>query len=73
MVELVALPGSAIQLALGHVDLEIMALMAVGIVPMAYVGARLDIRARSRTLLLLYGLVMSGFAVYFFISQMTAS
>ncbi len=68
-VAFVALPGSIIHFALGHVDLATTAAIAVGVIPMAYLGARLDIRTRSKTLMLLYGLVMAAFAVYFFINQ----
>jgi hypothetical protein len=44
--------------------------MAVGVAPMAYIGALADIRVRSRTVGLLYGLAMAAFSVYFFLSQM---
>jgi len=70
VVAVMALPGSIIHFALGHVNVQVMLALAVGIVPMAYMGARLDIKSRSRTILLLYGAVMSVFAVYFFISQL---
>ncbi len=44
--------------------------LGIGIIPLACLGANLDIRSRSRTILLLYGMVMSAFAVYFFIAQL---
>lgn len=70
LVLILALPGSAVQLALGHVDLATMATMAIGVVPMAFIGAKLDIHTRSKLVMLLYGVVMLVFAVYFFISQL---
>ena len=70
VVAVMALPGSMIHLALGHVDIPVMISLGIGIIPLAYLGAKLDIRSRSRTILLLYGTVMSAFAVYFFIAQL---
>lgn len=69
VVAVLALPGSAVHIALGHVDFAVMGALAIGIIPMAWLGARADIRTRSRTVMLLYGLVTAGFAVYFFFSQ----
>lgn len=65
-----SLPGSIIHYYLGHIDTTISASMAIGVVPMAYLGARLDIRTRSKTVMLLYGIVMVAFSVYFFINQL---
>ena len=70
LVLIIALPGSAVHLALGHVNLATMATMAIGVIPMAFVGAKLDIHTRSKLVMLLYGAVMFAFAVYFFISQL---
>lgn len=69
-VAVMSLPGSIIHYHLGHIDMKISASMAVGVVPMAYLGARLDIRTKSKIVSLLYGIVMVVFSVYFFISQM---
>ena len=65
-----SLPGSIIHYYLGHIDTAVSAFMAVGVIPLAYAGARLDIRTRSKTVMLLYGIVMAAFSVYFFISQL---
>lgn len=72
VVTVMALPGSAIQIALGHVNFPNMISLGIGIIPFAYLGARLDIKSRSKTILLMYGLVLSTFAVYFFASQLMA-
>ena len=69
-VAIMSIPGSIIHYHLGHIDLAISAAMAVGVVPMAYLGARLDMRTESKTVMLLYGSVMTLFAVYFFVSQL---
>ena len=65
-----ALPGSIIHYHLEHIDLTISAFMGIGVIPMAYLGAKLDIRTRSKTVMILYGIVMVAFSIYFFISQL---
>ncbi len=65
-----ALPGSIIHYHLGHINPATTASMAIGVIPMAYLGARLDIKTKSKTVMMLYGIVMAAFSVYFFISQM---
>lgn len=65
-----AIPGSVIHYNLGHIDPKISASMAIGVIPMAYIGAKLDIRTKSKTVMILYGIVMIIFSIYFFISQL---
>jgi hypothetical protein len=50
-----AVPGTAVHAALGHVDWAITAAFGVGAVPLAAVGARIALRVRERTLTLAYG------------------
>jgi uncharacterized membrane protein YfcA len=64
-----ALPGSIVHYYLGHIDPMITLSMGVGVIPAAYFGAKLDIKTRSKTLMLLYGITMLAFSVYFFITQ----
>jgi uncharacterized membrane protein YfcA len=45
-----AVPGSIVHAALGHVDWTIVAGMAVGVVPGAWLGSRLAVAARDKTL-----------------------
>lgn len=70
VVAVVAVPGSVVHIALGHVNFPVLGAMAIGILPMAWLGARADIRTRSKTLLLLFGLMMTGFSIYFFFSEL---
>ena len=67
-----ALPGSIIHYHLGHIDLRISASMALGVIPMAYLGAKLDIKTKSKTIMILFGVVMVVFSTYFFINQIRA-
>ncbi|MGQ9570018.1 MAG: sulfite exporter TauE/SafE family protein [Thermodesulfovibrionales bacterium] len=65
-----AIPGSVIHYNLGHIDPTISASMAIGLIPMAYLGAKLDIKTNSKMLIILYGILMIFFSIYFFISQL---
>jgi len=67
-----ALPGSIIHYNLGHIDLRISASMALGVIPTAYLGAKLDIKTKSKTIMILFGVVMVVFSTYFFINQIRA-
>jgi uncharacterized membrane protein YfcA len=46
--------------------------MAIGVIPMAYLGAKLDIKTKSKTIMILFGVVMVVFSTYFFINQIRA-
>lgn len=64
-----ALPSSLIHYNLGHIDATTTAALALGVVPMAYLGAKLDLQTKSKTVELLFGALLITFSVYFFISQ----
>ncbi len=72
IVLIIALPGAAVHMALGHVNLAVMGWLALGVTPMAYLGAKLDIKTKSKVIMLLYGVVMVAFGIYFFLNQLTA-
>lgn len=65
-----AIPGSIIHNHLGHIDWTISFFMSIGVIPMAYVGAKLDMRTKSKTVTVLYGIIMVIFSVYFFLQQL---
>jgi uncharacterized protein len=71
-VAVMSIPGSMIHYHLGHIDLRTSALMGIGVAPMAYIGARLDIKTKSKTIKLLFGILLLSFSIYFFISQLSA-
>lgn len=64
------IPAFLIHYNLGHIDLSISAAMSIGIIPMAYIGARMDLKTKSSTLQLLFGVLLIIFSIYFFISQL---
>lgn len=65
-----SIPGIIIHYNLGHIDPIISASMAIGVIPMSYLGAKFDIRTKSKTVMILYGMVMVIFSIYFFINQL---
>ena len=69
-VAVLSLPGSIIHYHLGHVDLAVTASIGIGVIPMAYAGARLDMKTDSKTLASLFGIFLIIFSVYFFISHL---
>jgi uncharacterized protein len=56
-ISLIALPGIAVHAALGHIDWRLAGLMVVGVVPGAYLGARIAYLASEQWL-------KAGFAVF---------
>jgi uncharacterized membrane protein YfcA len=53
-----AVPGSLVHLALGHLDLRIVAVFALGSIPLSGVGARLAVKVDATHLERFYGLVL---------------
>lgn len=72
-VAVMILPACIIHYNLGHIDLGVGAAMGIGVIPMAYVGAKMDLRTKSETIQLLFGLMLVIFSVYFFLSQLKIS
>lgn len=69
VVAVMILPSCLIHYSLGHIDLRSSLMMGLGVLPAAYVGAKLDIRTKSKTVQALFGLVLISFSAYFFVSQ----
>ena len=69
-VAILFIPAFLIHYQLGHIDLGLSAAMAIGVVPMAYIGAKTNLETKSNTIQLLFGLMLIIFSVYFFVSQL---
>ncbi|NTU66535.1 MAG: sulfite exporter TauE/SafE family protein [Candidatus Moranbacteria bacterium] len=69
VVAVTILPSCLIHYSLGHIDLAGSAAMGIGVVPMAYIGAKMDIRTKSSVIQALFGAMLIIFSVYFFFSQ----
>ena len=64
------IPSCIIHYQLGHIDFGVSAAMSIGVIPMAYAGAKLDLHTKSSTIKIFFGSVLVIFSIYFFISQM---
>lgn len=60
-----AVPGTITHAYLGHIDWGIAAVLALGSVPFAYLGARVAIRADARSLERGYGVVLTLLGAFF--------
>ena len=68
-VAVMSVPGMLIHYHLGHIDLEMSAAIGIGVAPLAYIGAKMDIKTQSKTIKLLFGTLLITFSIYFLISQ----
>jgi uncharacterized membrane protein YfcA len=55
LIAIVAVPGTIVHAALGHIDWAIFAVLVIGVVPGARIGAMIALGTRERTLRLLVG------------------
>jgi hypothetical protein len=69
-VAVMSIPGMLIHYYLGHINLEIASAIGLGVAPMAYFGAKMDIKTQSKTIKLLFGTLLITFSIYFLISQL---
>ena len=70
-VAVMSVPGILIHYHLGHINLPISAALGTGVAPLAYLGARMDIKTKSKTIKLLFGIFLVTFSIYFLISQLS--
>lgn len=64
-VALLAFPGTWVHWQLGHVDLRLALLLAAGVVPATYLGARVGMRLEGRQSRLLFGGFLVLFGIFF--------
>ena len=69
-VAVMSVPGMLIHYYLGHINLGMTAAIGIGVAPMAYIGARMNIKTQSKTIKLLFGTLLITFSIYFLISQL---
>lgn len=61
-----ALPGTIVHAYLGHISWPVAGLVALGSVPLSFVGAIVAIRSKSSSLERIYGLVLTALGAFFF-------
>ena len=59
-----AVPGMGVHMYLGHVDWFIVAGLSLAAIPSSYMGARLALGMRDKTLVRVYGLLLAVFGLY---------
>ena len=64
-----AVPGTVVHAALGHIDWALVAVFAVTSVPLSFLGARVALRTDPARLERVYGAVIGIFGVVFLISR----
>ena len=64
-VVLLAIPSSIIHFSLGHIDVITALILAVTVIPFSYIGAKIAIALKNRTLERIYAIFVLLFAVYF--------
>ena len=69
VVSVIVFPACLIHFSLGHIDLKASLALGIGVLPMAYLGAKTDLRTRDGVIQLLFGLALIAFSIYFFIGQ----
>jgi hypothetical protein len=60
-----AVPGTIVHAWLGHISWTVTGLVALGSVPLSYVGAKVAIRAGASRLERVYGVVLTALGAYF--------
>lgn len=70
VISIIAVPGSIVHYVLGHIDPWIAIWLTAGIIPGARAGSLLSLRARDRTMLLLFGIFLLVVGVVFLYTEM---
>lgn len=60
-----ALPGTIVHAYLGHIDWLVTITLALGSVPLSYLGAKVAIKTKASRLERLYGFALTGLGIFF--------
>lgn len=69
LIAIVAVPGTIVHAALGHIDWAIFLVLAIGVVPGARIGAGVALGTRERTLRLLVGVFLLAVSLVYGIAE----
>jgi uncharacterized protein len=70
MVTIVAIPGTIKHAMLGHIDWTLALVLACAMVPSGYLGARVAVKLRNRTLERIFGILTMAFGIYFLLTEL---
>ncbi|MFC2131541.1 sulfite exporter TauE/SafE family protein [Bacteroidota bacterium] len=66
---ILAIANSIKHFQMGHIDLNITWILAISVIPFAYLGAKTAVSLRNKTLERVFGAAMIIFAIFFIITQ----
>ena len=69
VVAVIAIPGTIVHALLGHISGWLFLFLTIGVIPGAYLGARISIGARERFLYAGFGIVLGAFGVLFIVNE----
>ena len=69
VITILAIPGTVIHALLGHISWSLFLYLAIGVIPGAYLGARVSIRTSERALFALFGALIAVFGVIFIVNE----
>lgn len=72
LIAALVVPGTIVHAALGHIDWTIFVVLVVGVIPGAWLGSRIALGARERTLRLAVGAFLVAIAVLYGIEQIVS-
>jgi uncharacterized membrane protein YfcA len=64
-VALLAVPGTVVHYALGHIDIKLAVLMSLGVIPSTYLGARIGLSLSKDKARWLFGMFLLLFGLFF--------
>lgn len=70
MVTIVAIPGTIKHAMLGNIDWRLALILAFGTIPAGYLGARVAVKLRNRTLERIFGVLTMAFGIYFLLTEL---
>ncbi len=70
VVAMVAIPGSIKHAMMGHIDWKLTGVLCISVIPASFLGAKLALRLRNRTLERIFGIWTLCFGIYFLFSQL---
>jgi len=65
----IAIPGTIVHALLGHISWPLFLFLIIGVIPGAYLGARITIRAGERLIFVLFGSALACFGVVFIVNE----
>lgn len=69
VIAVVAIPGTVVHSLLGHISWPLFLYLVIGVIPGAYLGAKLAIRAREPVLYMSFGVLVAVFGVIFIVNE----